>query len=110
MYLSAGSSIKFIIDDSGSTFKECHHKFVIKHVDFVQYQPTTNTQHTGNWGGFFHGWTCCGKGVGNFSWGKNDCISGINKSEICICKNCGRTPDYPPCLKICNICNIKVNI
>ena len=64
-------------------------------------------RHTGNWGGFLHGWSCCGQGKGNTRWDHNDCHPRTIQTNRMVCPQCGRDPSSPPCSLRCSCGIIK---
>jgi len=58
--------------------------------------------HTGHWGGFLNGWSCCGKGKGAPVWNHNDCHPRNIQTNRLVCSRCGNAPTSPPCSLTCS--------
>jgi hypothetical protein len=79
------------------------HNTIVNQVDI-----RTERHHTGNWGGFFNGWSCCGQGKGNTSWNHNDCHPRTIQSNRLICSQCQRAPSTEPCSLKCSCGIVKI--
>jgi len=79
------------------------HEWIPVHGNAVnQTDIRVERHHTGNWGGFANGWSCCGQGRGNFSWSHNDCIPRNIQTNRFLCTQCGRDPSSSPCSLRCS--------
>ena len=87
--------------------QKCEHTWHNSHRTLLNQQSSHEERHhTGNWGGFMHGWSCCGKGGGNFSWNHNDCRPRTVTTNRLVCSFCGRESSSAPCSKTCSECGV----
>ena len=87
--------------------QRCEHAWHDTHRTLLNQQSSHEERHhTGNWGGFMHGWSCCGKGGGNFSWNHNDCRPRTVTTNRLVCSFCGRESSSQPCSKTCSLCAV----
>ena len=87
--------------------QRCEHAWHDGHRTLINQQSThVESNHTGNWGGFFGGWSCCGKGSGHTTWNHNDCHPRSITTNRLVCSFCGRESTSAPCSKTCSECGV----